>query len=333
MALHEYLVGEVAQDWSDGLVSRREALRRLGLLGLSLPAGVALLAGCGSERDTASSTGTTSTTGAPAVTPTSTPGATTDTSGTEAAGTEPSTSEPSATGQASDSGAASGLVEPISFPGPAGPLLGFYAQAADSRGAVLVVHENRGLTEHFEELPARFAASGYSALAVDLVSRQGGTESFADPGQVTAALGSSSEDDLLADLRAALDELARRQPDQRLAVVGFCFGGGQVWNLLEAGEPRLAAAVPFYGPGPDEPDFSGSTAAVLGVYAELDGRVNASMEAMEAELSAAGLSYEMRVFGGVDHAFFNDTGPRYDATQAEAAYEATIEWFDQYLAS
>jgi carboxymethylenebutenolidase len=197
---------------------------------------------------------------------------------------------------------------------------------------VLIIHENRGLTDHFKTLPARFATDGYDALAIDLLSRQGGTGAFADPAQATAALGAAKQDDLTADMRAGLDELGRRAPGTGLAIIGFCFGGGQVWSLLAAGEPRLAAAAPFYGPGPSGANFSGSKAAVLGVYAELDSRVNASKDAMDQALTAAGLVHEMRVFPGVDHAFFNDTGPRYDATQATAAYQAVLGWFAQHLA-
>jgi carboxymethylenebutenolidase len=106
------------------------------------------------------------------------------------------------------------------------------------------------------------------------------------------------------------------------------------WQLLAAGEPRLAAAVPFYGPTPTQPDFTGSpNAAVLGVYAELDARVNASQETARAALEAAGLTHELRVFPGVDHAFFNDTSPRYNADQAAAAYQATLDWFAAHLAA
>ena len=105
------------------------------------------------------------------------------------------------------------------------------------------------------------------------------------------------------------------------------------WQLLAAGEPRLAAAVPFYGPSPDGADFSGSpNAAVLGIYAGLDDRVNGSLDAAEAALTAAGLTHEMRVFDGVDHAFFNDTGPRYDAEAAAQAYQAMLDWFGAHLA-
>jgi carboxymethylenebutenolidase len=209
---------------------------------------------------------------------------------------------------------------------------GSFAASPARRGAVLIIHENRGLTDHFQALPGRFSADGYDALAVDLLSRQGGTATFADPAQATAALSAASQADLTADMRAGLDELARRAPGAKLAIVGFCFGGGQVWSVLAAGEPRLAAAVPFYGPGPSGATFSGSKAAVLGIYAERDTRVNASMAAMDKALTDAGLVHEMRVFPGVDHAFFNDTGARYDATQAAAAYQAVLGWFGQHLA-
>ena len=100
------------------------------------------------------------------------------------------------------------------------------------------------------------------------------------------------------------------------------------WQLLVAGEPRLAAAVPFYGPFPEGSSVEGSpNVAVLGIYAELDDRVNATLDAAEAALTAAGLTHELRVFEGVDHAFFNDTGPRYDAEAADEAYQAMLDWF------
>ena len=132
-------------------------------------------------------------------------------------------------------------------------------------------------------------------------------------------------------MRAAIDELTKRVPGKKIGAIGFCFGGGQVWSLLAAGEPRLAAAAPFYGPGPADADFSKSKAAVLGVYAENDSRVNASKDAMKAALDKAGLVNELRVFPGADHAFFNDTGQRYNATQAAAAWTAVQDWFGKYL--
>jgi carboxymethylenebutenolidase len=128
-----------------------------------------------------------------------------------------------------------------------------------------------------------------------------------------------------------VDELARRLPGQKLAAVGFCFGGGMVWRLLAAGEPRLAAAAPFYGPLPADPDFSGSKAAVLGIYAERDTRITSGKDAAAAALDRAGVPHELVVFPGVDHAFFNDTGARYNPEQARAAYDRVLAWFGQHV--
>ena len=148
---------------------------------------------------------------------------------------------------------------------------------------MLVIHENKGLNDWGRSVAGRLAGAGYSALAIDLLSEEGGTATFADPAAATAALGKAPPERFVADVRSGLDELARRVPDKKLAVVGFCFGGGLTWRLLAAGEPRIAAAVPFYGPAPDDPDFAGSKqAAVLGFYGELDTRVNATQAVAQA---------------------------------------------------
>jgi carboxymethylenebutenolidase len=177
--------------------------------------------------------------------------------------------------------------------------------------------------------PARFARDGYSALAIDLLSEEGGTAAVG--ADATAALARAPESRMIADLRAGLDELARRVPGKRLAVIGFCFGGGMTWKLLAAGEPRLAAAAPFYGPTPANPNFSGSKAAVLAVYGELDTFVNPGRDAAIAALQAAGLTYDVKTYPGAGHAFFNDTGAAYNATAAMQAYAAVLDWFGRYV--
>jgi carboxymethylenebutenolidase len=297
MALRDYLAGEVAQDFADGLLSRREALRRLALLGLGLTGASALLAACGGDEDD---------TGQPA----------------------PTTAAPTTTAGAG----AQGRAELVRFRGPAGELQAAWAAADAAKGAVLVIHENRGLTPHFYDVVGRLANEGYSALCVDLLSDRGGTAALSDPAAAPAALGEAPLERLLADLRAGIDELERRVAGRRVAVVGFCFGGGMAWNLLHAGEARLAAVVPFYGPAPENPDFRRARAAVLGVYAELDSRVNASRERARAALEAAGLTHEIRTFAGADHAFFNDTGQRYNERATREAYAALLAWFDRHLA-
>jgi len=123
-----------------------------------------------------------------------------------------------------------------------------------------------------------------------------------------------------------------RAPGQKVAVLGFCFGGGLVWQLLANGALGVSAAVPFYGLLPDKPDFTGSKAAVLGIYAALDTRVTGSQSAAKAALDRVGLVNDLVVEPGADHAFFNDTGPRYNATAATDAWKRLLDWFDRYLA-
>jgi carboxymethylenebutenolidase len=311
MALHDYLAGEVGEDWADGIISRREALRRLALLGLSAGSAVALLEACGPAGST------------PSVGTSSPVQATPDTQPTGSAAASPG-------GSPASSGAAV-TGEAITFPGPTAELQGFYAPAAAPKGAMLVIHENRGLNDHLRSVASRLAGDSYSALAIDLLSEEGGSDKLAQ-GDVQAALSQASDERLVGDMKAGIDELERRVPGVKLGVIGFCFGGGMVWALLDAREPRLAAAIPFYGPAPAQPDFSGNHAAVLGVYAELDDRVNASRETAEAALAAAGLEHQINTYPGVDHAFFNDTGPRYNAEQAAAAYADVLSWLGTHVA-
>ena len=205
---------------------------------------------------------------------------------------------------------------------------GAFAAAQNPKGAVLVVHENRGLTDHIRAVTGRLAGDGYTALAPDLLSRAGGTAGAAD---ATAALGAISEADLVADLRSGLAELGRRASGATLGAVGFCFGGGMVWQLLNSGPTELAAAAPFYGPAPDDPTFTGTKAAVLGIFAEQDARVNAGRDTLDRALTAAGVTHEFVTEPGADHAFFNDTGQRYNPTAATDAYRRLLAWFGTHL--
>jgi carboxymethylenebutenolidase len=295
MTFQRYLAEEVAIDHAEGVLSRREALGRLALLGLGVPAASALLAACGGDGDG----------GAPA----------TATTGGAAAPPGPAMA-----------------TQQITFPGPEGRTIqGAWAAAAQPRGAVLVIHENRGLNDHIRSVAGRLAASGYSALAIDLLSAEGGTAALGDEARAMAALSSAPQERFVADMRAGLDELERRASGRKLGAIGFCFGGGMVWLLLASGEPRLAAAAPFYGPLPEDADFSGSQAAVLGIYAEQDQRVNASREAATAALDRAGLTHEIVTYPGANHAFFNDTGPRYHQDAATQAYAKVLDWFGRHL--
>ena len=300
--LQRYIAEEIATDHVDGLLSRREALRRLALLGVGTAAATALIAACGENKQPTSDA--------------------------------PVTSNEPATVSAPPPGSENTVAStPITWAGPRGELQAAWAPAADPRGGVLVIHENKGLNDYIRSVAGRFAGIGYSALAIDLLSAQGGTGTFADPAEATAALGKLPPEEALADLKSGIDELQRRVPGKKVAAVGFCMGGGFVWRLLASGEPRLAAAVPFYGPTPDNPDFAGSKdVAVLGIYAAQDQRVNATEPVARAALEKAGLVFELVTEPDANHAFFNDTGDRYNPTAADDAWRRVQDWFTAHLA-
>ena len=301
--LQRYLAEEVAEDHADGLVSRREALRRLGLLGLGGAAAASLLAAFLADEARARM---------------------------RVASAAGAAARPSA----ADVERATRPTREIVFRGPGGrKLMGAWATALRPRGGVLVIHENRGLTDSIRKVAGRLAASGYSALAIDLLSEEGGTSSFSDEFEAMAALGAAPTSRLVADLKAGVTELRRRLPGKKVAATGFCFGGGMTWLLLASKESRLAAAVPFYGPFPEGGNLAGARAAVLGIYAEFDSRVNATRASARAALRKAGLRHQVVTYPGVDHAFFNPTGARYDAAAASAAYRRMLSWFGTHVAT
>jgi carboxymethylenebutenolidase len=287
--MQKYLAEEVAEDLADGIITRREAMRRLGLLGLTASAASTLLATF-------------------------------------------STAPAAASRDHGDGGAETTWApvprEAITFDGPNGTLMGHWAAAQKPRGGVLVIHENRGLTEHISTVAGRFAASGWSALALDLLSEEGGTGAFPGEAEVQGALSRIEEERFVADMKAAVKELRRRVDDKKLAAIGFCFGGGMVWRLLASRERRLAAAAPFYGPFPEGGSLKGTRAAVLGVYGGLDARVNATRPAAKEALEDAHLHHELLTFAEADHAFFNDTGARFDPHAAAEAWRRVLDWFE-----
>jgi carboxymethylenebutenolidase len=289
--IQKYLAEEVAEDLADGIITRREAMRRLGLLGVSGAAAAALLAAGAA---------------APAVA-----------SGGKRRRNRSTETRWTPVGH-----------EAITFAGPRGALMASWAPAAKARGGVLVIHENRGLNAHISRVANRFAASGYSALALDLLSEEGGTGSFPGEAEVAAALAQIPPERFVEDMKAGVSELKRRGRGRKLAAIGFCFGGGMVWRLLASREPRLAAAAPFYGPFPEGGSLKGSRADVLGVYGGLDSRVNASQPMALAALQAARLKHELITFTEADHAFFNDTGARFNPHAMAEAWRRTLNWFD-----
>ena len=161
------------------------------------------------------------------------------------------------------------------------------------RGGVLVIHENRGLNDSIRAIAGRLAASGYSALAIDLLSEEGGTGSFADEFEAMAALGAVPPSRFVADMKAGVTEIRRRLPKKNVSATGFCFGGGMTWLLLASKEPRLAAAVPFYGPSRKAGASRAPRRRCSGSMRSSTSRVNASRAAAQTALRKAGLKHQI----------------------------------------
>jgi carboxymethylenebutenolidase len=186
---------------------------------------------------------------------------------------------------------------------------------------IIVVHENRGLTEFVLDMAQRWASEGLLALAPDCLSRLGGTQSFDSMQSAGGGIGKLQRDDVLADLKATLAYL-RSRPDvkkDKVGITGFCWGGGQTFRMAVAA-PDLAFAAPFYGPPPAVEELDKIQCPIHGTFAESDQRVNANLDAVEAKMKELGKTFHKRIFPGTQHAFMNFTGPRYNAEQAKAAW-------------
>lgn len=191
------------------------------------------------------------------------------------------------------------------------------------RGGVLVIHENRGLNPHIEDVTRRMALAGFTALGLDFLTPLGGTP--ADPDAARALFPQLKPEDVVAQGRAALALLASR-PDAtgKVGAIGFCWGGGAV-NDLAVAAPELTAGVVFYGRSPDLAKVPQIKARLLIQHAARDTRLVEGLPAYEAALKAAHIRYQAIVYPDVDHAFHNDTSAeRYNAAAARLAWERTV---------
>jgi carboxymethylenebutenolidase len=199
---------------------------------------------------------------------------------------------------------------------------------------VLICHENRGLTDHIKDVTRRWAVQGYLAVAVDLLSRDGGTAAIADPAEIPALLTRDVDPNRhVGDFQATVEYLKSDVSADlgRVAMTGFCFGGGITWRGATA-IPELKSAAPFYGPPPPIEDVPKITAAVLGVYSDDPGDfANEGRDDLVAALEAAGVTHQINIYPGTQHAFHNDTGQRYNEEQAIAAWNDTVAWFGRYV--
>jgi carboxymethylenebutenolidase len=211
-------------------------------------------------------------------------------------------------------------------------LKGYEARPAGAgrRPGIVVIHENRGLNAHIEDVARRFAASGFVALAPDFLTPSGGTPADADAAR--DMIGRLTPKQVMAQARAAVTWLAASPlTNGKVGAVGFCWGGGMV-NRLATKDPRLGAAVVFYGPVPLLEDVPAIKAPMLLNYAGLDTRINADLPGFEDALKKAGLRYTLHVYDGVNHAFHNDTSAeRYDKAAATLAYDRTVAFFNDHL--
>ncbi len=224
------------------------------------------------------------------------------------------------------------MEETVTWPGDGATVSGYlvHAKGKKKRGAVVVIHENRGLTPHIKDVTRRVAQAGYLVLGVDALSVVGGTPADEDKGRELISQLDPQKN--LHNYLAALTYLrARPECAGRTGCVGFCWGGGLA-NQLAVHDPQLNAAVAYYGQQPPAEDVPLIKANVMLHYAGLDQRINAGIPAYEAALKAAHIPYELFVYEGVNHAFNNDTSPaRYNAEAAKLAWGRTLRLFKEKL--
>ena len=306
--LFRYVAEEFAEDYHGGELERREFLRRSVLLGGSVAGARVLLATLGVAGVSAAELA--------------------------AAQTAPPQNEAATN---------SYHVDPADTALDAGPVtyeaLGRtnYAYLARPKGIasapiVMIIHENKGLQPHIEDVARRMAKAGYIALAPDFVSidsgsRDGGTKKYTDIAQVSAIIAKLAPADLAAHGLEAVKFL-KAQPGaqaEHFGMAGFCWGGGMTWTLSTL-LPELKAAVPFYGPSPSFADVPKIKAAVLGIYGALDARITGNAPATDKALTDAGVKHEFKVYEGANHAFHNDTGANYNRAAAENAWASTLIW-------
>lgn len=224
------------------------------------------------------------------------------------------------------------FIEKISYPGVNGEMQAYVARPKEEKkyAAVVVIHENRGLNAHIEDVTRRVAKAGYLAIAPNALSPLGGTPENED--EARSKFQQLKAEDSLQNFIRVFDYLPKRKDCNGIyGCVGFCWGGAMA-NNLAVNVPSLKAAVPFYGRQPSAEDVSKIKAALQLHYGRLDERVNAGITAYEEALKQNKVAYELYIYEGAQHAFHNDTAPtRYNEAAAKLAWHRTISFFEKYL--
>jgi carboxymethylenebutenolidase len=224
--------------------------------------------------------------------------------------------------------------EYVEYPSPqgSGTMRGYLARAADNKDklpAILVVHENRGLNPHIEDITRRLALDKFLAFAPDALTPLGGYPGEED--KARALFQKLDQAKTREDFVTAV-EFLKKHPEStgKVGVVGFCYGGA-ISNMLATRVPDLAAAVPFCGRQPSAEDVPKIKAPLLIHYAENDQGVNAGWPAYEEALKANKINYTAHIYPGTQHGFNNDTTPRYDEAAAKLAWRRTLDFFNKHV--
>ena len=198
---------------------------------------------------------------------------------------------------------------------------------------IILIHENRGLNEHIRDVARRLAGQGYATLAPDMLSRQGGTASFATPDDAVKAFQGVKDDDVVRDLNSVYDYLNKNAAVKKdtVAVMGFCWGGQRSF-LYATANAKLKAAVVFYGTPPPDDKLAQITCPVLGNYGETDTRVTSTVAATTEKMKQLRKSYDPKIYPGAPHAFFNDTNPAsYNEAAAKDAWPRVLGFLKKNL--
>lgn len=224
------------------------------------------------------------------------------------------------------------FTEYINYPGTPNEMKAYIARPKEEKkySTVIVIHENRGLNAHIEDVARRVATAGYLAIAPNALAALGKT--FANEEEARTAFRDLRPDDNLKNFIGAFDYVkTRKDCNGKIGCVGFCWGGAMS-NNLAVSIPDLKAAVPFYGRQPATTDVPKIKAALQLHYAAMDEGVNTGIAAYEEALKANNIKYELYMYEGAQHAFHNDTSPaRYNEEAAKKAWKRTLEFFEKHL--
>jgi carboxymethylenebutenolidase len=222
--------------------------------------------------------------------------------------------------------------EYVKYPGETGEVTAYLARpkGEEKLPGVIVIHENRGLQPHIEDVNRRVALEGFLAIAPDALSPLGGTPKD-NVDEARAKMRELDGEATVKNFVAAVEYLKTHPHSTgKVGCTGFCWGGGMT-NQVAVNAPDLIAAVPFYGRQPAVEDVPKIKASLMCHYAGLDERINAGIPAFEEALKKASVGYKIFVYEGVGHAFFNDTGSRFDKEASLLAFERTIAFFKEKL--